>query len=330
MPTPTYKLAIGKTKLDSSTQPRASTIVELIVNLDMEVAADSFSAVIGHVPGALAAKLHDTATVSLGYTDTTPVQVIAGSVATIEPGIEHTRVSAFTAAQTLLRSYLDQTYETKAAGDIVNDLASKAKVPVANAEAGISFPAYVIDGRRSFSHHINDLAALCGFDSYFNTEGSLVFEKFVKPKAVHRFEYAKDILEVSVVQAAPFAGTVQAWGESPTDTKGEGASAWLTKTFVHSRGISGSGKPVLLLERPALRTKAAAAAAAAADETNIRRNTLRGRLLSPGRPEVKLGDAIQLHGVPQATLNKTFQVRSVKHRITKRGGFTTEIGFRSI
>jgi hypothetical protein len=49
-----------------------------------------------------------------------------------------------------------------------------------------------------------------------------------------------------------------------------------------------------------------------------------------GRPEVQLGDAIQLRVVPDASLNKTFQVRTITHRITKRGGFTTEIGFRSI
>jgi hypothetical protein len=45
---------------------------------------------------------------------------------------------------------------------------------------------------------------------------------------------------------------------------------------------------------------------------------------------VKLGDAIRLRGVPDESLNANFQVRSVTHRITKAGGFTTTVGFRAI
>ena len=47
-----------------------------------------------------------------------------------------------------------------------------------------------------------------------------------------------------------------------------------------------------------------------------------------GRPEVKLGDAIRLRGVPDDDANGSFQVRSVAHRLRKDTGFTTEIGFR--
>ena len=49
-----------------------------------------------------------------------------------------------------------------------------------------------------------------------------------------------------------------------------------------------------------------------------------------GRPEVKLGDAIRLQAMADDSLNKSFQVRSVTHRIVKRGGFTTTVGFRAI
>ena len=87
---------------------------------------------------------------------------------------------------------------------------------------------------------------------------------------------------------------------------------------------------MLLLERPALRTAAAALTAANAAFTDVQRQTLRGRLLSIGRPEVKLGDAIRLRGMDDDSLNTSFQVRSVTHRITKLGGFTTAIGFRAI
>jgi phage protein D len=330
MLTPAYRLTIGKKAIDTIHQPTASTVVDLAVKLDMETPADSFTLVLGEIAGLQPAR-NDAAKVELGYQDDgTLTQVMAGKVIDVEPNLKTKRVVGYSAAETLLRNFLDQTYESQSAGAIVKDLAGRAKVGVANVAEGIDFPAYVIDGRRSFYHHIRDLAELCGFDVYFNNDDQLVFQKFVSGNAVHTFEYAKQVLEVDVLNTQSFAGEVEAWGESPIGTKGADAWGWLTKNFSSSKGVSGSGKPKLLVERSALRTKAAAQTAAAADETRIRRQTLRGRVLSLGRPEVRLGDAIQFQGMPDGTLNKKFQVRTVSHRITKPGGFTTEVGFRAI
>lgn len=331
MLTPVYKLTIGKTTINSAKQAGASTVVDLTVSLDMETAADSFTVVLGQVGGQLKPALGDKATVALGYADGGAlIPVIAGTVVSVAPNLNTSRVVGYTSGEALLRSYFDQTYESRNAGAIVQDLAKKAKVPVAHVDDGIEFPAYVIDGRRSFSRHISDLASLCGFDSYFNSDGNLVFEKFSNPQAVHTFEHTKDILELQVTRAPPSEVAIQAWGESPTSSKGPGSAAWLTKDFGPSKGTAGSGKPVLLLERPALRTSDAAKTAAVAAEARVQRDRLRGRLLSVGRPEVKLGDSVQLRSMPDASLNKSFQVRSVTHRITKDRGFTTEVGFRSI
>jgi phage protein D len=61
----------------------------------------------------------------------------------------------------------------------------------------------------------------------------------------------------------------------------------------------------------------------------VQRRAVRGRVLTIGRPQVKLGDAIQLRGVPDDDANGNFQVRSITHRLRKDTGFTTEIGFRA-
>jgi hypothetical protein len=277
MLTPAYKLTIGNKSVDSVRQPEASTAVGLVVSLDMEMPAGSLTVVLGQVDGLLKPALHDKATVELGYADNGGLaQVIAGTVTSVQPNLDALRVVGYTAAETLLRSYSDQTYESRTAGAIVQDLAAKAKVPVANADDGIHFPTYVIDGRRSFCRNMQDLADLCGFDLYSTNAGKLVFQKFVTGAPVRIFEHARDIVEVHATHSPPLVGTVQAWGESPTDSKGAGASAWLTKNFRRSKGIAGSGKPVLLLERPALRTGEAAKTAALADETRIQRSTLKG------------------------------------------------------
>src|SRR5260370_41521293 len=241
---------------------------------------------------------------------------MVGTVATVEPNLTSTKVIGFSGTSAALRTYFDYTYESKTAGAIVRDLAGKASVDVATADDGITFPAYVVDGRRSVYYHMQDLATLCGFDLYINTDGKLVFEQFGSGKTLHAFEYAKHIVALDVLQTPPLAGMVQAWGESPGGGKGENAWAWLTKDFSSSEGTAGSGAP-LLLERPELRTAKAASAAANAALTAVQRRTLRGQLRTIGRPEVALGDAIQLTGLLNDTLNKNFQVRSVRHRITQ-------------
>lgn len=330
MLTPAYKLTIGGRVVDTTDEPQASTLVDLSVALDLDTPVDSFTLVLGQV-GGLVPTREDEATIKLGYADNGGLtQVFSGTVVAVEPGLTRTRIVGHSPAAQLLRTCVDETFEAKTAGAIVRDLASRAGVAVATAEDGSTFPAYVIDGRRNIQCHLCDLAELCGFDFYINADGELIFAKFINGNTVHTFEYARHILALDLVQTPLRAEAVEAWGESPGGSQAEEAWAWLTKDFAASKGGAGSGEVKLLLERPALRTADAAKGAAEAALTHIQRRALRGSLLVPGQPQVKLGDAIRLRGVPDERLNGTFQVRSVTHRITKRSGFTTRIGFRSM
>ena len=273
----------------------------------------------------------DEAKIALGYADNGGlIQVLSGTLAAVEPGLTTRRLVVHSAAATLLRSYADTHYENKNAGEIVRELAGAAGISVAQADAGISFPAYVIDGRRSAWQHLQELADLCGFDLYLNPAGELVFQPFVSGRTVHVFDFARDVLALEQLQTAPYAEAVEAWGESPTGAEGEEAWGWLTKDFSGSKGSAGSGEPTLMLQRPVLRTARAAQSAADALHTELQRRAVRGRLLVLGNPEVKLGDAIRLQQNPEAELNGSFQVRSVTHHISKAKGFTTLIGFRGI
>lgn len=330
MLTPAYKLTIGRKIVDTTDEPKASTLVDLNVALDLDTPADSFTLVLGNI-GSFRPARDDETTIELGYADNGGLKpVITGKVVTVVPNLTTTRVAGYSGADALLRTFVEQTYESKTAGAIVRDLAGKASLDVATADDGINFPAYVVDGRRGVYAHMNDLAGLCGFDLYINTGGELVFEKFINGKTVHLFDYGKHIVAIEVHRTPPLTGSVEAWGESPAGSGGgEDSWAWLTTDFSGTRGKAGSGAP-RLLERPALRTRDAARTAAGAALTRIGRRALRGELVTIGRPEVKLGDAIRLREMPDDALNTFFQVRSVTHRITKLGGFTTTIGFRAI
>jgi phage protein D len=327
---PAYRLTIGGKVVDTTDEPRASTVVDLTVRLDLDTPADSFTLALAEVNG-LQPKRDDDAKIELGYADNGGLtQVMAGTILAVEPGLTITRIVGQSAATALLRMFVDQTYESKTAGQIVRDLADQAGVDVTTAEDGITFPAYVVHSRRAVFHHMADLAELCGFDLYLASDDKLLFEKFTAGKVIHVFDYAKQIVQLEVQQVPARVGRVEAWGESPGGGRGEEAWAWLTKDFSGSKGTAGQGEPLLRLERPALRTADASRTAATAALSAITRKSLRGRLETPGRPQVKLGDAIRLRDVPEADLNTTFQVRNVTHRITKTGGFTTTISFRSL
>ncbi|MES1241725.1 MAG: hypothetical protein ABUT39_08920 [Acidobacteriota bacterium] len=330
MLTPAYKLKIGSKLIDTTDEPRASTVVDLRVELDLDTPADGFTFVLGNV-GTFRPAREDEVTIELGYAGDTAglVLVMTGVVDAAEPSLTTLRLVGYSGAAPLLRGYLDQTFESKTAGDLVRDLAQRAGVEVARVEDGIQFPAYVIDGRRSFWQHLRDLADLSGFDLYLDPEGKLVFERFAGGRTAHVLEYGKHILELEVLRSPARAGRVEAWGESPAGSRGGESWAWLTTDFKGSRGEAGEGA-LLLLERPALRTRTAAHTAAQAALQEIQRRAVRGRLVILGRPQVRLGDSIRLKGLADEPLNTFFQVRRVVHRITKAAGFTTEIGFRAI
>lgn len=321
-------LVSGSGKLiDTTDEPKASTIVDLTVSLDMDTPADSFTLVMGQV-GTFRPERGGATKIELGYNaDDELTQVMAGTVAHVEPGLTTRRVVGYSAADALLRTFSGETFENKSAGQIIRDLADKASVEVDTASNGIQFPAYVVDGQRSLYRHMRDIADLCGFDLYINNEGKLVFERFTGGNIIHVFEFAKHILQLEILENAPQAEAVEGWGESPGGSQSQDDWAWLTKDFASLKGSAGEGSSTLLLERPVLRSSNAAQSAADALSSRIQRRKTRGNLLILGRPSVKLGDAIRLREVPEDSLNAVYQVRSVVHRITKQGGFTTQIGF---
>ena len=326
---PAYKLTVGNRVVDTSDEPRASTLTALSVTLDHEPAADVAVLVLGNV-GGLAPERGDEATIELGYLDGELTTVWSGTVDRVERNLQTTRVTLANGAQTLLRRYLEQTYEAKSAGEIVRDLAERAAVQVAQVEEGIRFPAYVIDGQSSFYRHMANLAALSGFDLYHNERDQLVFKPFNGGNRIHILEYAKHLLRAGSLEKTPVAGKVTAWGESPGGGQGEEAWAWLSKDFSASKGEAGTGELQELLEIPALRDGEAAATAARARAAVHRRGGLTGRIRVLGLPAVKLGDAVRLRQAPGQVLNDTFQVRAVHHHLDKRGGFYTTIDFRSL
>jgi phage protein D len=327
---PAYRVLVGSRVVDTTDEPRASTLVALDVRLHLDVPVDSATLVLGRADGLRPAR-DDRLEIDLGYADDGSLQrVLTGAVTTVEEGLTATRVIGHGAGEPLLRTFVDRTFRDVTSGALVRELADAAGVDVDRADDGIRYPAYVVDGRRPVAHHLRDLASLSGFDVYVNPEGELVFARFEGGRTVHVLERAQHLLEADGLHAPPRAGLVEAWGAGGGGKRGGEAWAWLTKDFGPSKGTAGTGAPTLVLERPALRTATGALAAARAASTALGRRTLRARVVVLGRPEIRLGDAVRLRGLPDESLNAVFQVRGVTHRLGKRTGFTTAIELRSI
>ena len=330
MLTPAYRLNVGSRVVDTTDEPRASTLVDLTVELGQDVPADAATLVLGNV-GGLRPAAGESASIELGYADEGAggvEKVFTGKVEHVDAGVAVTRVLLAGAAAPLLRTFTDETFEGQTAGALLRDLAGRAGVRVGEAEAGISFPAYVVDGRRSLGHHLREMASLSGLDLWTDPQGRLLMKRWAGGRIVHELKYGSDVLDVELMRLPPLAGKVQAWGESPTGAEGTEAWGWLTPDFEGSRGEAGDGG-LLLLERPVLRTRDAARTAAEAALAEIRRRAVRGRLRTLGRPGVRPGDALKLEGTPGGALDGTYAVRGVTHRMTKTGGFVTDAHFQA-
>jgi phage protein D len=327
--TPGYRLTLGERVIDTATDPAASPVLDLSVSLDLDTPVDACAVVLARDAVDPPAR-GDPAAVELGYSGGGLTRVLTGAVATVDVGLTTTRVVLHSAGAALLRTRLDRTFDTATAGAIVRELAKASSVRVARADAGSTFPAYVVDGRRGAFDHLRDLADLCGFDVYVDPDGAIVFQRFDQGRTVHLFSRGQDVLGVDALTLRPAADAVEAWGESPGTGRGENAWAWLVKDFRPSLGTGGTTGVAVLLERPSLRTAVAARTAAEAAAAAYRRRAQRGRLSCLGRPAVLLGDALRLRDVPDVDGTALWQVVAVRHRLSRRHGFTTAVDFRAV
>jgi phage protein D len=270
----------------------------------------------------------DSGAVDLGYGDDTAEPVFAGQVDEVRHGVQgETSVTAVNGAAQLSRLRVIQSYEQQKAGDIVRDLAGRAGADTDTVEDGADFPFYVVDDGRSAYQHIAALARKSGFLAYFTPEGKLGFAPFTAGQAVQTFTYGEDVLSLDAAEVVPAVGTVTTVGEGAAGSQGQEARSWLVKDPSAVTADAGSGDPERLIRDASLRSAEAAQGAAEGIVDAAGRMSLTGELRVPGSPAVVVGSVVEVVDAPQDALNGLFMVRRVRHRFSKRGGFTTLISF---
>ena len=317
---PAFSLSFGSGSADDWARSLATVSVEA----GLAPAVDVAEVVLSSGGGAPTAALADTGTVSLGFEDAGPTAVFQGAVRAVHHTVSGTsRVVASNGGAVLAAFRLDQGYEQQTAGDIVRDLAGKTSIDAASVDDGPSLPYYVVDSRSTAWEHVAKLAALSGFAAWFAADGGLHFGPLQAGSPALTFTYGQDVLELDAQEAAPLPGEVMVVGEGAAGSQGSDAWSWTVSDSTSVTGSAGSGDPSLLVQDGALRSADAVNGAAAGISAKAKLGALTARLLVPGAPGAAVGSTVAVASAPDGTLNGSWIVRGVRHRLVKARGYTT-------
>jgi phage protein D len=237
------------------------------------------------------------------------------------------RYQALGGSSDLARLRIAKSYEGRNAGQIAKDLAGEAGVATGRIADGLDFPYLVLDGRRSAWDHLADLALRSGFLATVSAEGKLDFgPPDTEPAAT--FTYAVDLLGLEMREGAPPFAALALSGDGAAGSQGQSAWGWLLKDPAAVQAEAGSGTPARALSDAALKSTAAVRSAAANRLAASGRAAVRGRLLVPGSPDLRPGQLVEVAAAP-TPLSARYLVLGVRHRFSKREGFTTRLDVAS-
>lgn len=323
-------LAAGAAALGvgGAADPWQQSVVSVSVECGLAPSVDALEVSFSAGEGAPAAAVGDEGSARLGYEDDSAGLVFTGAVESVRYGVHGlTCLTATNGGAALSRLRVNVSYERQTAGDVVRDLAGQAEVETDAVEDGVDLPYYVVDDRTNAYRHVETLARKSGCMAFFTNEGKLSFVALETGHAVQTFNYGVDILSMQITAAAPQSGEVLIYGEGAAGSQGQDAWSWLVKDPSSVKQGAGGGKPTREWQDSSLRTGAAVRMAAEGAANAAGHASFAGRLLAPGSPAVVVGGTIEVAGAPGESLNGSFLVRGLRHRYSKRQGFTTLIFF---
>ena len=135
------------------------------------------------------------------------------------------------------------------------------------------------------------------------------------------------MLQGQAQRLAPAWGRIVVGGESPMSGQGDGTAHWLTTDDSDYQGeASGdTDTPALLVIDGAARTKDIADRFAAGMLATGQRGTHQVTIRVLGRPQVDLGDTIQVGAAPEELINASGYVRALHHFLDPERGFVTDV-----
>lgn len=338
---PTFAFTIGA--LSSATDNAVAGPQRIVTARDMDVTADSAQIFLmerGEVD------LDDEVELQLGH-DGDNETVFTGKVATLQPTLSGVRVTALGKMQQLLTLRTAVWYDDQSAGSIARDLIDQAGLDVGTVDDGPNLPRFAVDRRQSGFAHLKQLADRLGFELYAKRDGTIQFHGLgegagldagaglggaVSSAAANLlgegsegYQFGQHLIQGQAQRRSPTWGSVVVSGESPMSGQGDSTAHWLTVNDADYRSEAGSGEPTLLRIDPAARTKDIADRFAAGLVATANRSAHQVTIRVLGRPQVDLGDTIEIGAAPDGLLNGSGYIRALHHHFDTESGFVTDV-----
>jgi phage protein D len=261
----------------------------------------------------------DDVTVDLGYEGTLD-RVFTGTVDRVSGGLASLEVHALGAQAILMGKRGDKGFVNQKAGEVFKALAEEAGAEVSRSEAGVPMSFYLADSAFTHWEHGLRLGLHSGNDLYADAQGKLVFAPISGDTPPLSLKFGADLLQAAC-EAGPAPAKSVRIPESPASSAGEETAAWIAKDSGPHKGEAGQGEGASRYH-PFLRTQEHAQASADCALLRRQREARNAVVEMLGRPEVELGDAVKLEGLP-AGGDGTYVVLALRHALGMHSGFRT-------
>lgn len=312
---PEFEVAVGKQKLKSGGQ---GSLWRLEILREVNGGADEAFLQLG-VTRPMDAKPGDDVAIDLGYAGALS-RVFTGTVERMSGGLASLEIHALGSQASLMRKRGNKAFVNQKAGEVFQALASDGGAHSVQAEAGVSMSFYLADSAYSHWEHGLRLGLHSGNDLYADAQGKLIFAPISGTTPPVKLKFGVDLLQAACVNGeAP--GKAILIPESPASSAGEETANWIAKDSAPHQGEAGSGDGGPRYH-PFLRTQEHAQASADCLLLRRRRETRNAEVEMLGRPEVELGDVVELEGLP-AGGDGAYVVLALRHALGLNSGFRT-------
>jgi hypothetical protein len=292
--------------------------------------------------------LGDAVSVELGH-DGENEAALTGTVAALRPNLLGVRVTVLGMMQKLLDLRTAAWYDNENAGAIARDLLDQAGLEAGEIDDGPTLPRYAVDRRQSAYAHLRRLADRLGYALYAKRDGKICFHGLGAGAGLDSggggllgaaagaiagallggggegYRFGQHLLGGQAQQQPPAWGRIIVGGESPMSGEGDSTAHWLTANDSDYQGEAGDGGSTLLLLDPAARTKDIADRFAAGQLATAGRNAHHVTIRVLGRPQVDLGDTVDIGAAPDELINGSGYIRALHHHFDDEQGFVTDI-----
>ncbi len=338
---PRFSLTAGS--LSADTDSPVGGPVRFVVERSVAVPIDSLRVMLAESAGVAAG---DAVTLDLGDEDGLE-RVFTGTVAELRPSLGGCCLFCTGTMLGLVELRVASFYEGRSAGDVVRDLVGQAGLDAGDISDGLTLPRYAIERRQGAHTQLRRLAERLGFSLFADRQGQVCF-RGLGPAAQlgsgglggaaggalagavgalggsGALAFGKHLLAAQArLRPAPNRKIVVG-GESPMSGQGEDKSFWLTATDSDFEDSSGSGDEWLITDAAA-RTKDMAGRFAAGYAAALAARSAELRLTVLGLPALDLGDDLGASDAPEAGLNTRGVITGLRHRLSAREGFVTDL-----